>query len=68
MNKREAERLADEDTTTYGVFWRGKSGGAGMAQVTGYRNAKIFRKGCGDGAVILTKSEIERVRKGWRPA
>jgi hypothetical protein len=66
VSKREAKRIADEDTTPYAVFWRTKKGdGAGMATVTGYRNAKIFQGTAG--GVILTASEIKRVREGWRP-
>jgi hypothetical protein len=66
MNKREAKRLAEEDTTAYAVFARGRVG-ASMSTVTGYRNALIVRKSNGAGAVILTESEIEKVRGGWRP-
>lgn len=64
MNKREAKRLAEEDTTPYGVLSRGK-GGYGLTHVTGYRNAKIVHRSTG--GVILTASEVERTRKGWRP-
>lgn len=66
MNKREAKRLAEEDTTVYAVYWR-SGAGLGLATCTGYCNASIFRRGCGAGALILTGSEIERVRGGWRP-
>jgi hypothetical protein len=57
MNKREAKRIAEEDTTPYGV-----RDGAALYRVTGYRNAKIIR-GNKAGAVILTASEMERLAR-----
>lgn len=55
MNRREAKRIAEEDTTPYGV-----KDGAALYKVTGYRNAKIIR-GDKPGAVILTAGEMERL-------
>jgi hypothetical protein len=63
VNKCEARRLADEDTTPYGVLSRGRTG-YGLIHVTGYRNAKIMSR---PGDLILTASEVKRVRAGWRP-
>jgi hypothetical protein len=63
MNKREARRMAEADTTPYGVLSRGRTG-YGLIHVTGYRNARIVHR---PGDLILTASEIERVRTGWRP-
>ena len=54
MNRREAKRLAEEDTTPYGV----KRSGA-LYLVTGYRNAKIIA-GRDANAVILTASEMRK--------
>lgn len=64
MNKREAKRLAEEDATPYGVLSHSRTG-YGLIHVTGYRNAKIIRQTTG--GVILTASEIDRTRRGWRP-
>lgn len=64
MNKREAKRLAEEDSTPYGVFSRG-GGGACLIRVTGYRNARIARDKKPD--LILTESEMNRLKEGWRP-
>ena len=63
MNRREARQLANEDPTPYGVLSSGKSG-FGLILVTGYRNARIV---AGEEDIILTESEIIKVRKGWRP-
>jgi hypothetical protein len=60
VNRREAGRLAGEDSTRYGVY-----GDGALVLVSGYRNAKIVRGT--SSKLILTASEIERVRAGWRP-
>jgi len=54
VNRREARRIAEEDTTPYGVL-----DGNALYKVTGYRNAKIIR-GSRASAVILTASEMRR--------
>lgn len=51
MTKREAKRIAEQDTTAYGV-----KAGAALYRVTGYRNARIIRNTTG--GVILTASEM----------
>lgn len=66
MNKREAKAAAEADTTPYAVYKAGRFG-ASLTHVTGYRNAKIVRGNRPDGSVILTESEIKKLRKGWRP-
>lgn len=59
MNKREAKRIAEEDTTPYGVL-RQERDHKSLTLVTGYRNAKIVRSKDG---VILTESEIKKLRR-----
>jgi len=62
MNKREAKRLADADTTPYAVFIpnNGKGGGGALIHVTGYSSARVVQGGKAD-RPILTASEAAKV-------
>ncbi len=58
MDKRTAKKIAEEDTTSYGVLKQGK-GARALYLVSGYRNAKIIRGNKPDGSIILTASEMK---------
>jgi hypothetical protein len=60
LNKREAKKIAEEDTMPYGVL-KVERGTKALYKVSGYRNAKIIRGSKADGSVILTASEMRRM-------
>jgi hypothetical protein len=61
MNKREAKRMREEDSTPYAVKSQGRSG-ISLIHVTGYDNARKVRSKIA-GAVILTAAEAKRLER-----
>lgn len=60
VSRREAKRIAEQDTTPYGVLTQHRNG-KGLVRVTGYKNAEIIRNG--SGGVILTASEMRALQE-----